>query len=63
MVDPGSHMLVLKIVAKVTEAQPCIFNGLRPGSAAPTHLGISARDERKHACTDPFADTKTDADT
>ena len=40
-----------------------IFNGLRPGSAAPLHLRISARDERKHACTDPLADTKTDAET
>ena len=37
-----------------------IFNGLRPGSAAPTHLRISARDERKHAiCRQTQTDTKT----
>ena len=36
-----------------------IFNGLRPGSAAPTHLRISARDERKHAiCRQTQTDTK-----
>ena len=40
-----------------------VFNGLQPGSAAPIGLRVSARGERKHACTDPFADTKIDADT
>ena len=37
-----------------------LFNGLRPGSAAPTHLRIAARDERKHAiCRQTQTDTKT----
>ena len=32
--------------------------GVVPRSAAPTHLRISARDERKHTCTDPQRQTQ-----
>ena len=53
-------MLKIKPQPAQTERTKDLFNGLRPGSAAPTHRRISARDERKHAiCRQTQTDTKT----